>query len=174
MKKVFFYGAISLDGFLSSEDDNLKWLFDTELNPNYSIADFEDRVDTVVMGNMTYKGTQKLLGADSMFPGKEKIIFSRSQTGPIAGDGQYVSGDPLPVIKALRSGNGKNIWIVGGGSIVTKLVKNDLIDEFWIQIAPVIIGTGKRLFEENTYEKRFKLVGTKRIGELAEIHLKRL
>ncbi|MDI4584938.1 dihydrofolate reductase [Oenococcus sp. UCMA 14587] len=146
MKKVFFYGAISLDGFLSSKDDNLKWLFDTELNPNYSIADFEDHVDTVVMGNTTYRETQKLLGADPMFPGKEKIIFSRNQTGPV----------------------------VGGGSIMTQLVKNDLIDEFWIQIVPVIIGTGKRLFEENTYEKRFKLVGTKRIGELAEIHLKRL
>ncbi len=174
MKKVFFYGAISLDGFLSSKNNNLQWLFDTELDKDFTIADFEDKIDTVVMGSTTFQETQKMLGTEPMFAGKEKIVFSHKETGPISGGGYYVSGDPAAIVKTLKSASGKNIWIVGGGSIVTELIKRDLIDDFWIQIAPVLIGTGKRLFEENDYEKRFKLAGIKRIGELAEIHLKRL
>ncbi|QAS70538.1 dihydrofolate reductase [Oenococcus sicerae] len=174
MRKVYFYGAMSLDGFLARKDDSLQWLFDTELDPAYSIADFEAGIDTVVMGNTTYKETSKILGDKPMFSGKEKIVFSHSQIGSITDGGRYVSGDPTAIVRTLKSVKGKNIWIVGGGAIVTQLVRQDLIDEFWIQIAPVLIGWGKRLFEEAAYEKRLTLIGIKRIGELAEIHLKRL
>ncbi|MCV3295897.1 MAG: dihydrofolate reductase family protein [Oenococcus sp.] len=173
MRKVFFYGAISLDGFLAREDDSLQWLFDTELDPDYSIVDFEAGIDTVVMGNTTYKETHKILGDTPMFPGKEKIVFSRSQTGSVADGGRYVSGDPPAIVSDLKSAKGKNIWIVGGGTIVTQLVRQDLIDEFWIQIAPILIGRGKRLFEEADYEKRLSLIGIKRIDQLTELHLKR-
>lgn len=48
----------------------------------------------------------------------------------------------------------------------------DLFDELWIQIAPVILGTGKRLFEETEMTlKRFELVAVKPIGQLSELHL---
>lgn len=173
MRKVYFYGAISLDGFLARKDDSLQWLFDTELDPDYSIADFEAGIDMVVMGNTTYKETGKILGDRPMFPGKEKIVFSRSQTGSVADGGRYVSGDPAAIVTDLKLTEGKNIWIVGGGAIVTQLVRQDLIDEFWIQIAPILIGRGKRLFEEADYEKRLSLIGIKGIGQLTELHLKR-
>lgn len=57
MRQVFFYGAISLDGFLSTATDDLQWLFDTSLGKEFDISAFEDRIDTVVMGNTTYRET---------------------------------------------------------------------------------------------------------------------
>lgn len=58
---------------------------------------------------------------------------------------------------------------------MTTLLKHDLIDELWIQIAPVVLGTGKRLFEETEQElKRFELVSVDKIGQLSELHLKRI
>jgi dihydrofolate reductase len=77
MRQVFFYGAISLDGFLSSATDDLQWLFDTSLDKEFDISDFEDRIGTVVMGHTTYRETQRLSGAERIFPNKEKIVFSR-------------------------------------------------------------------------------------------------
>ncbi len=174
MRHVFFYGAISLDGFLATQSDELQWLFDTSLDPDYDISVFEDRIDTVVMGNTTYRETQRLLGADPIFPNKEKIVFSRTETGDFT-EGKYVSGNPVTIIQDLKAKSGKAIWVVGGGEIVTTILKDDLIDEYWIQIAPVVLGTGKRLFKEMERDlKRFELVGVNKIGQLSEIHLKRL
>lgn len=174
MREVFFYGAVSLDGFLSTRTDDLQWLFDTSLDPDYDIRVFEDRIDTVVMGNTTYLETQGLLGADPIFPDKEKIVFSRTEKGQLTG-GKYVSGDPVAIIKDLKAKSGKAIWVVGGGELVTTLLKHDLLDELWIQIAPVILGTGKRLFAETAMDlKRFELVAVKPIGQLSELHIKRI
>ncbi len=174
MRQVFFYGAISLDGFLSTATDDLQWLFDTSLDKEFDISAFEDRIDTVVMGNTTYRETQRLSGAERIFPNKEKIVFSRSEKGNII-EGNYVSGDPVAVINRLKAEAGQAIWVVGGGEIVTTLLKHDLIDELWIQIATVVLGTGKRLFEETEpVLKRFELVAVDKIGQLSEIHLKRI
>ena len=150
MRTVVFYGAISLDGFLSTKNDSLQWLFDTQLDDDYDIQAFENTIDTVVMGNTTYLETLKLSGNKNIFP-----------------------NNPENIIKNLQTHSGKSIWIVGGAAIFTQLLKANLIDEFWIQIAPVVLGTGKRLFEENEYKTRLNLVSTTTIGELTQLHLKK-
>jgi dihydrofolate reductase len=49
-----------------------------------------------------------------------------------------------------------------------------MIDEFWIQIAPVLLGKGKRLFEEGKYRKRLEFVETTQMGELTELHFRKI
>ncbi len=64
----------------------------------------------------------------------------------------------------------KNVWVVGGGSLLKPLLEADLIDEWFIQIAPVLLGDGKRLFEAGDYARRLTFVETKQMGELTELH----
>ena len=75
--------------------------------------------------------------------------------------------------KNFKKNEGKDIWIVGGGGLFSELIEADLIDEYWIQIAPVLLGKGKRLFEEGNYRQRLKFVETTHMGELTELHFKR-
>lgn len=173
MRKIVFYGAISLDGFLADEQDNLQWLFDTDLAGVSTYESFEKDVDTVVIGRVTYEETKKILGDESLFPGKEKIIFSRTKNEELA-EGQYVSGDTVTILEELQKQAGDSIWIVGGGSLFTELVVADMIDEFWIQIAPVLLGKGKRLFEESEYHKRLEFVETTQMGELTELRFRKI
>lgn len=114
MRKIVFYGAISLDGFLADEQDNLQWLFDTDLAGVSTYEAFEAQVDTVVMGRVTYDETQKILGDAPFYPGKEKIIFSRTVSGKLD-EGRYTSEDPVTLMSALREEEGGWIWIIGGG-----------------------------------------------------------
>ncbi len=172
MRKIVFYGAISLDGYLADEHDNLQWLFDTDLAGVSTYEAFDEEVDTVVMGRITYEETKKILDAAPFYQGKEKIIFSRTQTGTIT-EGKYVAGDVVKILKDLQAQEGKMIWIVGGGGLLTPLLEADLVDEFWIQIAPVLLGKGKRLFEEGNYARRLELIATTPMGELTELHLRR-
>lgn len=71
MRPVYFYGAISLDGYLSDNHDNLQWLFDTDLNQQSTYEAFERQVDTVVMGRVTYQETLKILGDEQLYPDKK-------------------------------------------------------------------------------------------------------
>jgi len=63
----------------------------------------------------------------------------------------------------------KNIWIVGGGTILAPLLDNDMIDNMIIQIAPVLLGKGIPLFSQEESLKRFYLKEVKRYGQFAEL-----
>ena len=158
MRQVVFYGAISLDGFLSDENDDLQWLFDTNLNGQSTYETFEV--------------AQKLMSEAPLYAGKEKVVFSRgkhlSQT-----DTTYVSGNVVDIIKDYQKQAGNDIWVVGGGSILKPLLEANMVDEFWIQIVPVLLGQGKRLFEPGRYRYRLQVIETTQLGEMTEIHLKR-
>lgn len=172
MRKIVFYGAISLDGFLADEQDNLQWLFDTDLAGLSTYEAFEKNIDTVVMGRVTYEETTKMLEEEPFYLGKEKIIFSRTKNEKIE-EGYFTSENPVNVLQELQKKNGKDIWIVGGGGLLSELIETDLIDEYWIQIAPVLLGKGKRLFEEGNYRQRLEFVETTQMGELTELHFRR-
>ena len=58
-------------------------------------------------------------------------------------------------------------------SYCTPLLEADLIDEWYVQIAPVLLGTGKRLFEPGEYTTRLQFVDMTQMGELVEIHYQR-
>ena len=101
MRKIVFYGAISLDGFLADEQDNLQWLFDTDLDGVSTYEEFEKEIDTVVMGRITYDETLKKLADEPFYSGREKIIFSRSKVGKIP-EVRYTSENPVTLLSKLR------------------------------------------------------------------------
>lgn len=173
MRQVVFYGAISLDGFLSDENDDLQWLLDTNLNGQSTYETFEKQISTFVMGRKTFEVAQQMMGEEALYAGKEKVIFLRGDHTNQK-DTTYVSGDVVNIIKNYQKQTGDNIWIIGGGSILKPLLEANMVDEFWIQIVPVLLGQGKRLFEPGSYRYRLQAVETTQLGEMTEIHLKRV
>ncbi len=61
-------------------------------------------------------------------------------------------------IKELKNSDGPDIKIWGSSKLVQLLLKNDLVDEFWLNIHPVILGKGKRLFNDDALPASFTLV----------------
>ena len=64
-------------------------------------------------------------------------------------------------IKKLKSQNGPDLKVWGSGNLVQTLLKNDLVDELWLKIFPITLGSGKRLFAEGTIPAAFKLSASK-------------
>lgn len=169
MRKIVFYGAISLDGYLSRIDNDLQWLFDTDTGEETTYQTFFDKVDTVVMGRITYQETKKIMGGEAIYPDTQTIVFSHNDN-LFYDDATVETEDPVAYLKKLRKQSGDMIWIVGGGNLLKPLIEADLIDEWWIQIAPVLLGEGKPLFEKGNYTNRLTLVDTTIMGELVELH----
>jgi dihydrofolate reductase len=53
-----------------------------------------------------------------------------------------------------------NIWLVGGGELITRFINLDAIDEMIISVIPIILGQGIRLFPDSPKETKFELTGS--------------
>ena len=68
-----------------------------------------------------------------------------------------INGDVAGKIKQLKNEDGPEIQVHGSGNLIQTLLKNDLVDEFWLKTFPVALGSGKRLFAEGAMPAGFTL-----------------
>lgn len=146
-RKVILYIAMSIDGYIATENDDLSWLSVIEkegLDYGYSIL--QERVDTYIVGRATYDVVLQLTGGE--FAQSEMYdcyVITRQDIGPKNGVTFY-NGKIKDLIDAIRSKPGKDIYCDGGGQIVKLFMEEDLIDEYIISVVPIVLGSGKRLF----------------------------
>lgn len=168
-RKVIFYGAISVDGYIARENHALDWLMGNEGEEDTGYSDFYETVDTILMGRTTYE--QLLILSPEEFPYKGKLCYVFSRT--LSGSNEFVNfinKDIVNFTKSLKEQEGKRIWIVGGGEVLYPLLQEKLVDEFIIQIAPSIIGRGIPLFLPGEQENKLTLVDVRRYKQFAELH----
>lgn len=68
-----------------------------------------------------------------------------------------IEGDVVGKIKRLKEEDGPEIQVHGSSNLIQTLLKNDLVDEFWLKIFPITLGSGKRLFGDGTLPAEFKV-----------------
>jgi dihydrofolate reductase len=69
-----------------------------------------------------------------------------------------LEGDVVEAIRKLKEGSGPELQVHGSGALIQTLLKNDLVDELWLKIFPVTLGSGRRLFAEGTACAGFELL----------------
>lgn len=72
-----------------------------------------------------------------------------------------LQGDIVEAIKKLKAQDGPELQVHGSGNLIQTLLKHDLVDELWLKIFPLTLGSGKRLFAEGTIPAAFKLTNGK-------------
>ncbi|MGB9927242.1 MAG: dihydrofolate reductase family protein [Methanosarcina sp.] len=72
-----------------------------------------------------------------------------------------LQGDIVEAIKKLKAQDGPELQVHGSGNLIQTLLKHDLVDELWLKIFPLTLGSGKRLFAEGTIPAAFKLTDGK-------------
>jgi len=72
-----------------------------------------------------------------------------------------LSGNVPEKVKKLKSEDGPDLHVWGSGNLIQTLLKHDLVDELWLKIFPVTLGSGKRLFAEGTIPSAFNLTDCK-------------
>ncbi|MDW7695619.1 dihydrofolate reductase family protein [Flammeovirgaceae bacterium SG7u.111] len=162
MKKVKLYIATSLDGYIARPDGKLDWL-DAVPNPDkldYGYFAFYDSVDTVIMGRKTYEEVLGF-GVPWPYPDSKSYVLTKSGKGEAKTENTEIyAGDIKELVDKLNAEGGKDVWLVGGGELVTAFLNLDLIDEMIISIAPTIIGEGIPLFPNKPKDSTWKLAGT--------------
>ncbi|MGD9651537.1 MAG: dihydrofolate reductase family protein [Candidatus Dadabacteria bacterium] len=90
-----------------------------------------------------------------------KYVASRSPIELDWNNSVLLQEDIVEEIKKLKAQDGPELQVYGSGDFIQTLLKNDLVDELWLKIFPITLGTGKRLFAEGTIPAAFELTDSK-------------
>jgi dihydrofolate reductase len=127
----------------------------------------------LLLGRLTYENFARHMPnrpADDPVAGSmnewRKYVVSTSLAEPLAWQNStLIKGDVPSEVAKLKDGAGKDIQVMGSGELVQTLIRHDLVDEYRLMIHPLVLGTGKRLFRDETPLTRFRLVGSKASGK---------
>ena len=90
-----------------------------------------------------------------------KYVASNTMTSHAWKESVFLSGNVVEAIRKLKAQAGPDMQVHGSGELIQTLLENDLVDEFWLKIFPVTLGTGKRLFDKGTIPAAHTLVDSK-------------
>lgn len=167
---VYFYGCVTLDGYLAAKDHSLRWLHQTGTAEETGYEAFYAQMDVTIMGRRTFREVEKLGNPAEVYPATENYVFTHrplNQKGFTA-----AGGDPAEFVKGLEPE--KNVWVIGGNTILAPLLDRDLVDHLIIQVAPVLLGAGIPLFTQGEALRRFRLEAVRQYGQFAELVYGRL
>ncbi|EMI71553.1 dihydrofolate reductase family protein [Leptospira noguchii] len=86
-----------------------------------------------------------------------KYVVSNTMTSNKWQPSIFLGGDIVEKINKLKQQHGPNLHVYGSANLVQTLMKHDLVDEFWLKIYPLTLGSGKRLFVDGTIPAAFKV-----------------
>src|SRR5262249_8022150 len=79
-----------------------------------------------------------------------KYVVSTTLSKAAWNNSTLIKGNVVDEIKKLKQQNGKDILVHGSATLIQTLIKHDLVDSYRLLVHPVIVGSGKRLFQEGT------------------------
>jgi dihydrofolate reductase len=145
MRKVILGLAVSLDGFIEGPEGEFDWCFTDE---DYGMSEFFERVDSVFIGRKSYELAQKMNAEGNDIPGMPKMaeyVFSTTLES-VKGDSILINGNIKDEVKKIKNSKGKDIWLFGGAELTASLMNMGLVDELWLSVHPILLGSGKPLF----------------------------
>lgn len=91
----------------------------------------------------------------------QKYVASRTLEEPLPwANSTLLSGDAKRPVAELKERGEENLVILGSGALVRSLVRAGLVDEFVLSIHPLVLGSGRTLFEQPGPSLEFRLVGS--------------
>lgn len=155
MRKIVLALAVSLEGFIEGPKGEFDWCFTDQ---DYGMAGFLKDVDAILYGRKSYEVMMRMEGGNP-FANIKGYVFSN--TLKTAEGFELVNGDVIGKIRSLKAEEGKNIWLFGGASLTSSLMNEELVDELWLSIHPILLGAGKPFVQNLKKRTQLELLETK-------------
>ena len=166
MKKIIYYVASSLDGYIAGENDDIsKFILHGKGVEKYQsdLANF----GTVIMGRKTYEfGFQYgLEPGQPAYPNMEHHIFSNSLKIDNLSESVKIEKLSIEKVNNIRQNAKTDIYLCGGGQLAGWLLENGLIDQLKLKLNPIVLGKGTKLFGFSTANENWELTETKSFSD---------
>ena len=179
MSRTQYYCAATLDGYIADADDGIDWLTGYEgsfkgegaepgpMSGGGSYERFYEDVGALVSGSTTYEFILDHMTEDSEWPYEGKPYWVLSSRDLPVPDGEEVD---VRIVNAkvadlhdemITAAGERNLWVVGGGNVASQFADEGLLDEVLVTVVPVVLGTGKPLFDKRLPGGPMQLMGTR-------------
>jgi dihydrofolate reductase len=142
-RKVILGFGISLDGYIARRNGAIDFLV-MDKEGEELMADFFARIDTTVMGRKTAAAWVELRKSGEIpdTPGMANYVISRRWKPGKREDFEVVCGSLTSFVRKLKRRSGKDIYLGGGGELARSFLQEDLVDELFIGVGPILLGDG--------------------------------
>lgn len=159
MPRLVVFENVTLDGFFTDAKGLISWAHNNQKDPEWDafVAENASGEGQLLLGRKTYqlmesywptpqaaKNDPEVAKGMNSLP---KVVFSRTMDKATWSNTTLKKGDLADEVKKMKKGSGPHIAVLGSGSIVSQLAPEGLIDEYQIVVHPVVIGTGRTLFD---------------------------
>lgn len=166
---------VSLDGFVAGPNGEMDWIkFDDELW-DY-VNKITDRSDTALFGAVTYKMMESYWPTAAEKPNAtkhdidhanwvntaKKFVFSKGSIDTTWQNTEIVHTVDPKEIQKLKASSGKDILMIGSPTLAHSFMDLGLIDEYYLNVNPVVIGNGKPLFKDIKKKMELTLLSAKK------------
>jgi dihydrofolate reductase len=173
MRRLSVFNLVTLDGYFAGEGGDISWHHvDEEFQELANAA--SNSGNTLLFGRVTYElmasfwPTPEAIRTDPLVAAgmnaAEKVVFSRTLAKVEWNKTRLVKSDLIAEVRRLKQGSGRDLTVLGSGSIVSQLAQEGLIDEYQILLNPVVIGKGKTMFEGVKDRLSLRLTKTRVFG----------
>jgi dihydrofolate reductase len=172
MRKIIVLSFITLDGVMQGPGGPTEDTSGNFTHGGWTVPYFDDFLGNTMEEQMS-KPFDLLLGRKtfeifaSYWPHHEdegaginkatKYVASNTLTTHEWSKSVFLKSNVVDEIKKLKQQDGPDLQVHGSGNLIQTLLKHDLVDEFWLKIFPITLGTGKRLFAEGSMPVAFTL-----------------
>jgi dihydrofolate reductase len=169
VRKLIYSFSVSLDGYIADPDGDFGWS-----EPDEELHRFHNEQVRELGGHLLGRRLYETMlywetseeepgSAGAEFAGiwlpLPKVVFSRTLES-VEGNARLASGDPAEEVARLKEEPGKDLG-VGGAELASELIRRDLVDEYRLFVAPVIVGGGTPYFPPLERQLDLRLVETR-------------
>jgi dihydrofolate reductase len=170
MRKISVFNVITLDGYFEGPNRNLSWPKHGAEEDEFAIERLKSG-NTLLFGRVTYEMMASYwptpnaikyspLIADGM-NNADKIVFSRTLNKAKWNNTTVMKNNIVEEIKKMKQMPGKDMTLMGSGSILIQFAEHGLIDEYQIRVDPIVLGDGTPIFKNIKHKLNLKLTMTK-------------
>jgi len=170
MGKLIVYNFESLNGFFKGPNEDISWAKGDSKGEADFAAEKLQSGNILLFGRVTYEMMKSYWPTDAAKKAApkvaegmnmaEKIVFSKTLTNADWNNTRIVKSNIEEEVKKLKQG-GKDMTVLGSGTIVTQFAEKGLIDEYQIMVHPVLIGNGTPLLKDIKKKMELELIKTK-------------
>lgn len=170
MKKIVYYVASSIDGFIAGPNDDISDFVAGGDGVDKYFSDLQN-FKTVIMGRRTYEFGYKfgLEPGQPAYPHMEHFIFSDSLELEKMAETVHVEKRSIERVKEILKSADTDIYLCGGGEFAGWLLENGLIDQLKLKLNPIVLGNGVRLFGKSAISAKCNLKETETFNDGLQI-----
>lgn len=160
MRKLKYYVASTVDGFIGHEDGSVNGFLDQGEHVADYLESLKTQFDVALMGRKTYEfGLQ--FGVTNPYPWMKQYVFSRTMKESPDPNVTLVSENIAKLVRELKNESGKAIYLCGGAELATMLFEEKLIDEVVLKLNPLLFGSGIPLLSSRSRLIDLELTGSR-------------